>query len=137
MDVNLCKFQEIVEDRGAWHATVQWSHRVRHNLVTEHCYSCLTLRFIIEMFICFFLSLSSCHCLPLVFIFPFFPFLPSFLPFLFSLEFILCVYKKKKNTCLTFVFQILFPYESVGLYKCFQSHPSIQELTGEGAHQVQ
>ena len=28
MDMNLCKLQEIVEDRGAWHAAV---HRVTKN----------------------------------------------------------------------------------------------------------
>ena len=32
MDMNLSNLQEIVEDRGAWSATV---HGVRHDLVTE------------------------------------------------------------------------------------------------------
>ena len=32
MDTNLSKLQEIVEDRGGWHAAV---HGVRHNLATE------------------------------------------------------------------------------------------------------
>ena len=27
LDLNLSKLQEIVEDRGAWHATVQWCHK--------------------------------------------------------------------------------------------------------------
>ena len=27
VDMNLSKLQEIVEDRGAWHATVQWCHK--------------------------------------------------------------------------------------------------------------
>ena len=42
MDMNLSKFQEIVGDRGAWHAAVTksdfvtlGSQRVRHDLVTE------------------------------------------------------------------------------------------------------
>ena len=35
MDMNLSKLWEIVADRGAWHATVQGSQRVRHHLVTE------------------------------------------------------------------------------------------------------
>ena len=34
MDMNFSKFQEIVKDRGAWHAAVH-SHRVRHDVVTE------------------------------------------------------------------------------------------------------
>ena len=35
IDMSLSKLQEIVEDRGAWHATVQGSQRVRYNLATE------------------------------------------------------------------------------------------------------
>ena len=35
MDMNLSKLWEIVEDRGAWHAAVHGSWRVRHDLVTE------------------------------------------------------------------------------------------------------
>ena len=35
VDMNLSKLWEIVSDRGAWHATVQGSQRVRHHLVTE------------------------------------------------------------------------------------------------------
>ena len=31
IDVNLSKLQEIVEDRGAWHATDHGSQRVRHD----------------------------------------------------------------------------------------------------------
>ena len=34
-DVNLSKFWEIVENRGAWPATVPGLQRVRHDLVTE------------------------------------------------------------------------------------------------------
>ena len=33
--VNSNKLQEIVEDRGAWHAAVHRVARVRHNLATE------------------------------------------------------------------------------------------------------
>ena len=33
--MNLSKLQDTVEDRGAWHATVNGSRKVRHNLVTE------------------------------------------------------------------------------------------------------
>ena len=33
MDMNLCKFQEMVKDREDWYAAV---HGVRHDLVTEH-----------------------------------------------------------------------------------------------------
>ena len=32
MDMNLSKLWEIVEDRGAWHATVHGSQRVGHDL---------------------------------------------------------------------------------------------------------
>ena len=36
MEMNLSKFQEIVEDKEAWQATVPWgSQRVRHELATE------------------------------------------------------------------------------------------------------
>ena len=35
MDMNLSKLQEIVEDRGAWHAPVHRGLRVRHNVATE------------------------------------------------------------------------------------------------------
>ena len=34
-DMNLSKLQEIMENRGAWHAAVHGLHRVRHNLGTE------------------------------------------------------------------------------------------------------
>ena len=41
MDMNLSKLQEIVKDRGVWHAAVHRvaeseGRRVRHDLVTEH-----------------------------------------------------------------------------------------------------
>ena len=35
MDTNLSKLQEMVKDRGAWHAAVRGLQRVRQNLVTE------------------------------------------------------------------------------------------------------
>ena len=35
MDINLSKLWEIVEDRGAWLATVSGITKVRHNLVTQ------------------------------------------------------------------------------------------------------
>ena len=35
MDMNLSKLQEIVKDRGAGYAAVQWSQRVGHDLATE------------------------------------------------------------------------------------------------------
>ena len=35
MDMNLSKLQEIMEDRGAWHAAVHGVARARHNLVTK------------------------------------------------------------------------------------------------------
>ena len=35
MDMSLSKLQEIVKEREAWHAAVQGSQRVGHNLVTE------------------------------------------------------------------------------------------------------
>ena len=35
MDMNLSKFQEIVKDRGAWHAAVHGSQRVKYDLVNE------------------------------------------------------------------------------------------------------
>ena len=35
MDINLSKLWEIVEDRGAWLATVPGITKVRHNLVTQ------------------------------------------------------------------------------------------------------
>ena len=37
MDVNLSKLQKIMEDRRAWHATVQSMglQKLRHDLVTE------------------------------------------------------------------------------------------------------
>ena len=35
MDMNLCKFWDIVEDRGAWHGLWSMGHRVEHDLVTE------------------------------------------------------------------------------------------------------
>ena len=31
----LSEFQETVKDRGAWHAAIHRSQRVRHKLVTE------------------------------------------------------------------------------------------------------
>ena len=34
-DMNLSKLQEIVKDRGAWHAAVVGSQRVIHHLVSE------------------------------------------------------------------------------------------------------
>ena len=34
-DMNLSKLQEIMENRGAWHAAVHGLQRVRHDLVTE------------------------------------------------------------------------------------------------------
>ena len=35
MEINLRKFQEIVEDREAWYAVVHVVQRGRHDLVTE------------------------------------------------------------------------------------------------------
>ena len=35
VDMNLNKLWEMVKDRGAWHAAVYGSQRVRHSLVTE------------------------------------------------------------------------------------------------------
>ena len=35
IDMNLSKLQEILKDRGAWHAAVHGSQRVGHDLVTE------------------------------------------------------------------------------------------------------
>ena len=35
MDMNFSKFQEIVENREAWHAAVHGATRVGHDLVTE------------------------------------------------------------------------------------------------------
>ena len=35
MDMNFSKLLEIVENRGAWHASVYESQGVRHDLVTE------------------------------------------------------------------------------------------------------
>ena len=35
MDMNLSKLQEILVDRGAWHAAVREVQRVRHDLGTE------------------------------------------------------------------------------------------------------
>ena len=35
IEMNLSKFQEIMEDREAWHAEVHGSQRIGHNLVTE------------------------------------------------------------------------------------------------------
>ena len=35
MDTNFSKLQEIVEDRGAWHAAVHGVKSVRHDSVTE------------------------------------------------------------------------------------------------------
>ena len=34
-NMNLSKFQEIVKDRGAWHATVLGVSKVRHALETK------------------------------------------------------------------------------------------------------
>ena len=34
MDMTLSKFQETVEDRGAWHAAAHEVIRVKHDLVT-------------------------------------------------------------------------------------------------------
>ena len=40
MDMSLSKLWAMVKERDAWHATVQGSQRVGHDLVTEeqHCY---------------------------------------------------------------------------------------------------
>ena len=35
MDMSLSKLQEILADRGAWHAAVHEVERVRHDLGTE------------------------------------------------------------------------------------------------------
>ena len=35
VDMNLCKFQEIVKDRETWHAAVHGVKRVGYDLVTE------------------------------------------------------------------------------------------------------
>ena len=35
MDVSLCELRELVMDREAWRAAVQWGRRVRHDWVTE------------------------------------------------------------------------------------------------------
>ena len=35
MDINLSIFQEIIEDRGAWHTAVHLIIKVGYNLVTE------------------------------------------------------------------------------------------------------
>ena len=35
MEMNLNKFQEIVEGRGVWHATVHGVAKIRHDLVSE------------------------------------------------------------------------------------------------------
>ena len=35
MHMNLSQLREIVKDRGAGHAAVQWSQRVRHDLATQ------------------------------------------------------------------------------------------------------
>ena len=35
MDINSSKLWEIVEDRGAWYATIHGVEKVGHNLVTE------------------------------------------------------------------------------------------------------
>ena len=35
MGMNLSRLQELVKDREAGHAAVQWSQRVGHNLPTE------------------------------------------------------------------------------------------------------
>ena len=35
VNMNLSKLREVVEDRGAWHATDHGSQRVGHDLVTE------------------------------------------------------------------------------------------------------
>ena len=35
MNMNSSKLQEIMEDRGAWHAAVHGLQRVGHDLVTE------------------------------------------------------------------------------------------------------
>ena len=39
-DMNLSKLWEIVEDRGAWQATVHVLQKVRHDLVTEQQQQC-------------------------------------------------------------------------------------------------
>ena len=39
MDMNLSNLQEIVKDRGAWHAAILGPQRVRHYLATEQHYS--------------------------------------------------------------------------------------------------
>ena len=39
-DMNLSKLWEIVEDRGAWQATVHVLQKVRHDLVTEQQEQC-------------------------------------------------------------------------------------------------
>ena len=43
MDVNLCKLQEIVEDRGAWCAAVYGVQRAGHNLLTEQQHATIAL----------------------------------------------------------------------------------------------
>ena len=35
MDINLSIFQDIIEDRGAWHTAVHLIIKVGYNLVTE------------------------------------------------------------------------------------------------------
>ena len=35
MDINLSIFQELIEDRGAWHTAVHLVIKVGYNLVTE------------------------------------------------------------------------------------------------------
>ena len=35
MDMDLSKLREIAEDREAWHAAFQGSHRISHNFGTE------------------------------------------------------------------------------------------------------
>ena len=35
VDMNLSKLWEIVEDRETWHAAIQGSQRLRHDLVTK------------------------------------------------------------------------------------------------------
>ena len=36
MDINLSIFQEIIEDRGAWHTAVHLIIKVGYNLVTKN-----------------------------------------------------------------------------------------------------
>ena len=56
VDMNLGKFQEIVEDRETWHAAVHGVKRVGHDLVTEEkqqsVYTHICISFLIEEVSC-------------------------------------------------------------------------------------